>query len=223
MLRRLAIAVMCFSGLAACEADMENYDYAARYPIKVETRTALLILDPGPGGTVNPVDLAAINEFAVDYGKRSAGTVSVQVGANSTTDPLATNFAREILGALEMRGVPQGHVTTTYSTDPGAAKYGRAVMQFPIYVALADECGTFKDQPGFTTLNENTYGFGCANQRNLAAMVVNPRDLVDAQASSGRLAARSGVVVGRYISGALIGAAPEEVPTINYQPTTGGL
>jgi pilus assembly protein CpaD len=223
MLRQIAVAALCLAGLAACEANMTEYDYATRYPIKVETRTALLILEPGPGGRVKAVDAAAIDEFARDYSNRSAGGVTVEIGANSPTDPLATGFAADLSQVLASRGVPATAIQVSYATDPESAKYGRAVMQFPMYVAITDECGTFKDQPGFTPLNENTYGFGCANQRNLAAMVVNPRDLIDAQAPSGRLAARSDVVVGKYISGAVIGAAPSEQPPITYAPTTGGL
>lgn len=222
MLRHAVIATLCLVGLSACEADMPNYDYATRYPIKVETRTALLILEPGPGGHIKPMDVAAIDEFARDYANRSAGGITLQIGANSTSDALATGFAADIGTALSGRGVPAAAVQTSFATDPESAKYGRAIMQFPIYVAIADECGTFKDQPGFTPLNENSYGFGCANQRNLAAMVVNPRDLIDAQASSGRLAARSSDVVGKYIIGSKIGGSAES-PVLTIENTTGGL
>ena len=221
-LLRIAFAALCCAGLAACEADMANYDYATRYPIKVETQTALLILEPGPGGHVKPVDAAALDEFARDYVNRGAGGVTIELGAPSAADPLANNFRNDIMLALSARGVPASAVQTAYATDPDAAKYGRAVMQFPIYVAIATECGTFKDQPGFTPLNENTWGFGCANQRNLAAMVVNPKDLVDAQAPTGRLAARADVVVGRYLIGGKIGASGEG-PAIAPAATTGGL
>ena len=223
MLRRLILAAACLSGLAACEANMEDYDYQARYPIKVETQTALLVLDPGPGGHVRATDIAAIDEFARDYGNRAAGTIDIVIGANSGQDPLAIGFARDIHQILTARGVPAGAIGIAFAVDPESAKYGRAEMQFPIYVALATECGTFKDQPGFTPMNENTYGFGCANQRNLAAMVVNPKDLVDMQAPTGRLAARSNVVVGKYIIGNVVGAASSERPTIPFSTTTGGI
>ncbi|WP_374367653.1 CpaD family pilus assembly protein [Dongia sp.] len=222
MLRHVAIVALCLAGLSACEADMPNYDYATRYPIKVETRTALLILEPGPGGHIKPMDVAAIDEFARDYANRSAGGITLQIGANSISDALATGFAADIGTALSGRGVPVAAVQTSFATDPESAKYGRAILQFPIYVAIADECGSFKDQPGFTPLNENSYGFGCANQRNLAAMVVNPRDLIDAQASSGRLAARSADVVGKYIIGSKIGGSAES-PVLTIVNTTGGL
>src|SRR5690606_27729568 len=111
----------------------------------------------------NTVDTPAIDEFSRDYANRAAGTVTVEVGANSVDDPLAISFARQVSSALVARGVPQGAIQLSLATDSKSAKYGRAVLQFPIYVALANECGTFKDQPGFTPLNENTYGFGCAN------------------------------------------------------------
>jgi pilus assembly protein CpaD len=223
MLHRFVIAALCLSGLAACEANMPDHDYRERYPIKVEERTALLILEPGPDGTVNPRDLGAIDDFAVDYGKRAAGTVTVEIGAHLPSDPKASNFARQIGDVLAARGVPPAHVKVTFLTDPEAAKYGRAVMYYPIYVAIANECGTFKDQPGFTPLNENTWGFGCANQRNLAAMVVNPRDLIEAQSPSGRLASRSDVIIGKYILGNKIGAdSPGESAPISVQRTTTG-
>lgn len=208
-------------GVAACEANMADYDYNERHPIKVEVKTALLVLDPGPGGHIRHNDLPAINEFASDFGKKAAGDITVRIGATNATDPIAQAFANDVMQVLYSRGVPKAAVNLSFSTDSQSVKYGRAVMEFPIYVALADECGTWKDRPEFTPLNENTYNFGCATQRNIAAMVVNPRDLEDAAASSGRLAARADNVVGKYIVGDKIGASTE-APAIELPNTTGG-
>jgi pilus assembly protein CpaD len=207
--------------LAGCQANTANYDYAAQHPIKVETRTALLILEPGPGGHVQVADLPAISEFSRDFGNKAAGGISIRIGATTLSDPLATAFANDVMQVLGANGVPTSAVQLAYATDPAIAKYGRAVMEFPIYVAIADECGTWKDRPDFTPENENTYNFGCSMQRNIAAMVVNPRDLVDAAAPSGRLAARADNVVGKYIVGDKIGAS-SEVPAISTPTTTGG-
>jgi pilus assembly protein CpaD len=201
---------------------MSDYNYAEQHPVKVEVRTALLILEPGAGGHVKAGDVPAVNEFSSDFGKRAAGGIQIQVGAASPTDPLAAGFAADVTQVLLSRGIPANAIQLTYATDPEAAKYGRAVMQFPIYVALADECGTWKDRPEFTPLNENTFNFGCATQRNMAAMVVNPRDLIDAEASTGRVAGRSNYIVGQYIVGAKIGGSSES-PAIAPMTTTGGL
>jgi len=222
--RLLAAAALVGLGaisLAGCEANMPDYEYGEQHPVKVETRTALLILDPGPGGRVQNMDLPAIAEFASDFGKKAAGGISVRVGAASDADPLAQAFASDVMQVLASRGIPGVAVELSYATDTQSAQYGRAVMEFPIYVALADECGTWKDRPEFTPLNENTYNFGCATQRNIAAMVVNPRDLEDAALSTGRLAARADNVVGKYIIGLKIGATSES-PAIDPPSTTGG-
>lgn len=200
---------------------MPDHEYGMQHPITVETRTALLILDPGPGGRVQNTDLPAITEFSSDFGKKAAGGVSVRIGAVSATDPLAQAFANDVVQILASRGIPASAVELSYATDSVSAQYGRAVMEFPIYVALADECGTWKDRPEFTPLNENTYNFGCSVQRNIAAMVVNPRDLEDAAQSSGRLAARADNIVGKYIIGSKIGASAE-APGLNPTTTTGG-
>lgn len=207
--------------LAGCEAQMSDYDYRDRHPVKVEKRTALLVLDPGPGGRVQNMDLPAINEFSGDFGKKAAGGIMIRIGASNASDPLAQAFAADIMQVLYSRGVPNAAVQLSYATDSQSAKYGRAVMEFPIYVALANECGTWKDRPEFTPLNESTYNFGCATQRNIAAMVVNPRDLEDAAPSSGRLGARADDIVGKYIVGLKIGAS-SETPAIAPPSTTGG-
>lgn len=221
MTRHLVITLLCALGLAACEANMPDYDYAENHPIKVETRTALLILEPGPGGRVKAADAPAIDEFARDFGNRAAGSIEIRVGAISATDPLATTFANDVSQVLVSHGIPATALRLSYATDPEAAKFGRAVMEYPIYVALADECGSWKDRPEFAPVNETTYNFGCSMQRNFAAMVVNPRDLVDAAAPTGRLAARADNIVGKYIIGTKIGASPEN-PAIAPTATTGG-
>lgn len=221
LLAAAAFATLGALGLAGCEANMSDYEYGEQHPVKVETRTALLILDPGPGGRVQNTDMPAITEFSSDFGKRAAGGITVRVGAANAADPLAQAFASDVMQVLASRGVPAAAVQLSYATDEQSAKYGRAVMEFPIYVALADECGTWKDRPEFTPLNENTYNFGCAMQRNIAAMVVNPKDLEDAALPSGRLAARADNIVGKYIIGAKIGGSSES-PAIEPPTTTGG-
>ncbi|MDY0870770.1 CpaD family pilus assembly protein [Dongia rigui] len=221
LLATAMFAVLGALGLAGCEANMPDYEYGEQHPIKVETRTALLILDPGPGGRVQNADLPAITEFSSDFGKKAAGGITVRVGAANAADPLAQAFATDVMQVLASRGIPAAAVQLSFATDPQSAKYGRAVMEYPIYVALADECGTWKDRPEFTPLNENTYNFGCATQRNIAAMIVNPKDLEDAALLSGRLAARADNIVGKYIVGAKIGGSTE-TPAILPPTTTGG-
>ncbi|MBK8160729.1 MAG: CpaD family pilus assembly protein [Rhodospirillaceae bacterium] len=217
----MLLAGIAATGLGACEGNMADYDATVQHPIKVETRTALLILEPGPGGRVKLMDAPAIEEFSRDFGNKAAGGIEVRIGAASASDPLAAAFANDVAQVLVSRGVPPSAIQLSYATDPDSAKYGRAVMEFPIYVALADECGIWKDRPEFTPVNENTYNFGCSMQRNIAAMVVNPRDLVDAAAPTGRLAARADNVVGKYIIGGKIGAS-NETPALSTSTTTGG-
>ena len=87
MSRYLIAAILCL-GLAACEGNMSDYDYSLKHPIKVETRTALLILEPGPGGRVNAADMPAIDEFSRDFCNKAAGGITIRFGAATTSDPL---------------------------------------------------------------------------------------------------------------------------------------
>jgi len=210
----LITALIAVFGLSACEAQMAEYDYRERFPIRVEERTAMLVLEPLAGGTVNLADTPAVAELSRDYLNRGAGGIEIAVGAKSAQDAAATAFARNVAEALVAQGVPAAAIAVSYVTGDEGSKRGRALIQFPIYVAIADECGAFKDRPEFTTLNENTYNFGCSIQFNTAAMVVDPRDLIDATASSGRWAVRSQDVVGKYMVGAKMGAGSESAPIV---------
>ena len=85
----MLLAGIAATGLGACEGNMADYDATVQHPIKVETRTALLILEPGPGGRVKLMDAPAIEEFSRDFGNKAAGGIEVRIGAASASDPLA--------------------------------------------------------------------------------------------------------------------------------------
>ena len=60
-------------------------------------------------------------------------------------------------------------------------------LNYPLMVAEAGPCGLWPDDlgPSYDTKhfeNKQYYNFGCATQRNLAAMVAEPADLVQPRA-----------------------------------------
>ena len=65
-------------------------------------------------------------------------------------------------------------------------------LNYPLMVAEAGPCGLWPDDlgPSYDPKhfeNQQYYNFGCATQRNLAAMVANPADLVQPRAEDARL------------------------------------
>jgi pilus assembly protein CpaD len=82
-------------------------------------------------------------------------------------------------------------------------------------VAEAGPCGLWpKDlgpslESGYTE-NQPYWNLGCANQRNLAAMIDNPADLVQPRGETPAYAARRSVAVDKYRKG--------DIPSGNYPP-----
>ncbi len=79
-------------------------------------------------------------------------------------------------------------------------------LNYPKLVAATGPCGTWPDDLGPSvgrsyTENRTFYNFGCAHQRNLAAMVDNPSDLIQPRAETPAYTARRSVALDKYRKG----------------------
>lgn len=219
----LAISACVVLLLVGCNSpDLTSYDPHLKYPLSAEKKTAVLIAEPGPDGAVRPEDQGRFNEMAGDFRDRAAGPIEIVVGAKSSTDPVAQAFARNIRDSLTARGVPGSVVQITYATGGIAAAANRATVSFPLYVAVVPDCGISNEQPDFNYYNDNSPNFGCAIQRNIGLMAVNPLDLEQMQPPSGRMGTRSADIVNKYGQGIPVPSA-QDLPTTATQGSFGSV
>jgi pilus assembly protein CpaD len=212
--RLTLIAASAVLLLAACNApDLTAYDVHKKYPLTVEQKMAVLIAEPGPDGTIQPADRARFGELAVDYRDRAAGPIDIVVGAKGPADPVAQAFARNIRDALTAEGVPGSFVQIAFSTGGAASGANRATVTLPLYVAVVPDCGMSNTQPDVDYFNANSDNFGCAMQRNIGLMAVNPLDLQQMQPSTGRWGTRGHDIINKYGQG-------QAVPSANDLPTS---
>ena len=194
----LALALLAF-GFAGCGADLIEHDYRLRYPIGVEQHTAIL-------------DIASVEEdhdriaaFAADFLK-AGGKVAVTVNGRTADDPEAIAYAQDVGATLRGLGLAAGEIELRLSVNTAER---RAVLTYVFYVARPPQCGTWTKDISDNWNNAPSEHFGCAFQRNLGAMVANPRDLIRMQDDQGRWGARSADVVNKYQRGTAI-ASPKE-------------
>lgn len=91
----------------------------------------------------------------------------------TVTGPLLAPPARAAVASLlGGAGVPAENVT--FAPD----QTGAPALQVTTYVALAPDCGAWSDIYNGWYQNSPTEALGCSNQRNLALMLADPRDLV---------------------------------------------
>jgi pilus assembly protein CpaD len=199
--------------LGGCNApDLTAYDPHAKFGAEVVQKTAVLFLEPAANGAVQGDDRPRIGEFAKDFRDRNAGPIGVAVGATSQADPAAVAFAGHIRDALGAQGIPASAVNVTLHPEWSSGAAHRATVMFPIYVALAPDCGMTNQHMEVNYYNQNMGNLGCATERNVALMVVNPLDLEQMQPPSGRWGQRSYDIVTKYATGTTIASPIEAEP-----------
>ena len=186
-------------GLAGCGADLVDHDYRVRYPIRVEQHTAILDI-----GTIEE-DQERLAAFAADFLK-NGGKVAVTVNGRSADDAEAIAFAQDIGATLRGLGLAAGEIDLRLAVNTADR---RALLTYVFHVARPPQCGTWTTDISNNLDNAPSEHFGCAIQRNIGAMVANPRDLIRVQDEQGRWGARSADIVNKYQRGATI-ASPKE-------------
>lgn len=202
-IRSLAVLAALVPVVAGC-ADLADHDYRVRYPIGVEQHTAILDV-----GSLD-ADQDRIAAFAGDFLKTGGdGRVFVTVNGRTSDDADAIAMAQDIGATLRNLGLAAGEIELRLTVGDAAQR--RAVLTYAFYVARPPECGQYRRDVTTNLDNSPTDNFGCSIQRNLGAMIANPRDLLTLQdGGPGRYGSRGADVVGKYQRGVAI-ASPKEV------------
>ncbi|MBI5130655.1 MAG: CpaD family pilus assembly protein [Rhodopseudomonas palustris] len=160
-------------------------DYRQRHPIAIQEadRSVVVFVGNGRGGLTS-TQRADVIAFGRDWLREGTGSIIAEVPADTPNARAAGDSIREIQALLAANGVPpRGVVVKAYRpADPRTFAAIRLI--YPKVTAVAGPCGLWPEDIGPSIKNkgylENKpyWNFGCANQRNLAAMVENPSDLV---------------------------------------------
>lgn len=197
----LALALLA-SGLAGCGADLVDHDYRLRYPIGVEQHTAILDVESAEE------DHDRVAAFAAGF-LRAGGKVAVTVNGRAADDAEAIALAQDIGATLRGLGIAAGEIELRLVVNSADR---RAVLTYVFYVARPPQCGTWTTDISNNLDNAPSEHFGCATQRNLGAMVANPRDLIRMQDDQGRPAGRGADILNKYDKGLPV-AGPKEAKT----------
>lgn len=178
----------------------------SRFSLQVEPgldRVALAVHETGLSENQTLALRDMVNRFAAE------GAPMLTVEAPSGDDPVASDIAWRIKGALEASGVPpyQVRVVTYVAPDPRAP----VLVGFETVRAVVPRCGQEWSNLARTGNNAGSANFGCSVNANLAAQIANPRDIVTPRAMTPSDAARRSVVFDRYRAGEQTAAVREVV------------
>jgi pilus assembly protein CpaD len=97
--------------------------------------------------------------------------------------------------------VPPGAISYRVYRAGAADRSAPVILTYESFEAISPECGHWQQNTANTYANRPFPNFGCASQQNLAAMVANPRDLVEPRGMTPADAGRRDVVLGAWRKG----------------------
>ncbi len=210
---RAALVGACAIFLCACNTDNQvaavpdvPTDYRLRHPITIgEADHTLEIFVGRNRGALNPTQRAEVAEFAHTWKREATGGVVVDLPVGTSNEHAAAEAMRTVRSLLLANGVPaDGLLVRGYR--PPAINLATIRITYPRIAAQAGPCGLWPEDTG-PSLNRNFFenqppwNTGCATQRNLAAMVDNPADLVQPRAETPAYEMRRTTVMEQYRQG----------------------
>jgi len=214
-LRRTAVLVGAAAALGACTHTNQEtvtgsvpVDYRQRHPIVVQeaNRTTEVFVGSGRGGLTS-AQRSDIAGLAQNWLREGTGAIVIDVPVNTPNARVATDSLREIQAILAAVGVPARGVTVRDYRPTDPRQFATIRVNYPRIMADAGPCGLWPEDLGPSVKNkgylENRpyYNFGCASQRNLAAMIDNPSDLVQPRAEAAAPTSRRNIAFDRYRKG----------------------
>lgn len=183
-------------------------DYRQRHPIVIQeaNRATEVFVGSGRGGLTGAQrsDIAGLAEAWLREG---TGAIVIDMPVNTPNARVATDSLREIRAILSAMGVPPHGITVRNYRPSDPRLFATIRVNYPRITADAGPCGTWPEDIGPSIKNKSYlenkqyYNFGCASQRNLAAVVANPSDLVQPRQETPPYGARRVVVLDKYRKG----------------------
>jgi pilus assembly protein CpaD len=143
-----------------------------------------------------PDDAAHFSVFVAEYMSSGNGAISITAPSGSGANAAIGYFGERLAGM----GVPRDKILV--GTRQGASD-GKVELGFMSYKAHVEACSEndWSTNWGDTSDNQPAPSFGCATQKNLAAMVADPRDLIEPRTMDDADATRRNTVMGHYEKG----------------------
>jgi pilus assembly protein CpaD len=215
-------------GLMGCEhmnkddggqqAGWSLFEATQRYPIIVAQQPSNISVKVSRGAQgLSPQQRAHVYDFVSKYKSADAGNskIVVSVPSGSPNEVSSMRAVADMRTLFAQSGFSESNVAIEpYYVDndpqpPIKVSYTRFVAEGP-------ECGKFTTNLAIDYRNLPHENLGCAQQRNLAAMVANPADLISARSMAPASAERREVMMDKYRKGEQTGTGrAQESATAN--------
>src|SRR6202171_3228401 len=201
-------------GLGACThtndqvtASVPN-DYRQRHPIAIQEADQSVVIFVGHArGGLPASQRADVMGVAQTWLREGTGAISADVPVDTPNARAAADSFREIQALLAGAGVPPRGIVVRHYHPQDPRQMATIRLNYPKISAVAGPCGLWPADLGPSIKhksyyeNKPYYNFGCAYQRNMAAMVDNPSDLVQPRSETPAYTTRRTAAFDKYRKG----------------------
>ena len=183
-------------------------DYKQRHPIAIQEADQSVVVFVGHArGGLSASQRADVMGLAQTWLRDGTGAINADVPVDTPNARAAADSLREIQALLGAAGVPPRGLVVRHFHPDDPRLMAAIRLSYPRISAVAGPCGlwpedlgpSIKDKSYFE--NKEYYNFGCAYQRNMAAMVDNPSDLVQPRSETPAYTPRRNTAFEKYRKG----------------------
>jgi pilus assembly protein CpaD len=172
-------------------------DYRLRHPISIQEayRSVVIFVGHARGG-LSASQRADVMGLAQIWVREGTGAIVADVPVDTPNARAAASSFREIRALLAAGGVPPRGIALRHYHPDDLGTVAPIRLSYPRIAAVAGPCGQWPEDLGPSILdngyseNKPYYNFGCAYQRNMAAMIDNPSDVVQPRSETPAYTAR---------------------------------
>jgi pilus assembly protein CpaD len=183
-------------------------DYRLRHPIAIQEANQSVVIFVGQArGGLSASQRADVMGLAQTWLREGTGAISADLPVGTPNARTAADALRDVRALLAAAGVPpRGIVVRRYHPDD-LRTFATIRLSYPKISAIAGPCGLWPEDLGPSIKNKSYfenksyYNFGCAYQRNIAAMIDNPSDLVQPRSETVAYTTRRTIAFDRYRKG----------------------
>ena len=183
-------------------------DYKQRHPIAIEEQNRSIVVFVGHArGGLTAAQRADVMGLASTWMHEGTGSIHIDVPSGTPNARAAAESMREIQAMLAAAGVPPRGIIARPDQPEDKRFLPPIRLTYSKIAAVAGPCGLWPEDLGPSMKNKSWfenkdyYNFGCAYQRNIAAMVDNPSDLEQPRSETPAYTARRTAAFEKYRKG----------------------
>jgi pilus assembly protein CpaD len=184
-------------------------DYRQRHPIAIQEADQSVVIFVGHArGGLSASQRADVMGLAQTWVREGTGAIVADVPVDTPNARAAANSFREIQSLLAAGGVPRRGIVVRRYHPQDPRQMATIRLNYPKISGVAGPCGLWPEDLGPSIKNKSYfdnkqyYNFGCAYQRNMAAMIDNPSDLVQPRSETPPYTTRRTAAFEKYRKGA---------------------